>query len=438
MDRFVNENPDMTMRSRYAIVKELAASINQMHNIGWLHNDIKPDNVMIDFKPDSNTKPEIHIIDFQLSCKSDEISIQEVFGNVDAVVGTRGYIAPEILHGGADQVSFSSDYWATAATAFFVSTGTEVYEHLDVENYGEDEEKFLEEMTAEPNLPIISSAEMLGYDGITPGLASTIEKCLTPIKSNRSRDAIINPLSLLGMAVRNPEVSFILRCSRTNEHIDIPSLMEKYLTNHGITIDASKVIHKANLRGKSRWINFFASIPDYPPEYFSALPFHSNLVFEDVTSTVYYMGHRPSESEKSTDVIGILDEYKEPTERIELEEIDSILSMDPPPATTSLDSPPVVRSESIKINVQPQDMMQQIIMLRTGSNGVLRAAHFSGKKFENRKLVELEWDGESLFATGREYTTFEGDQLDGTLIPNGSFIEIGGIQTRITYTPVSR
>jgi serine/threonine protein kinase len=65
----------------------LTALQEQVHAREWVHKDIKPENIMVDFAP-GNTMPAVHIIDFGF-CK--------LFTEEDKVIsGTPAYMAPEV------------------------------------------------------------------------------------------------------------------------------------------------------------------------------------------------------------------------------------------------------------------------------------------------------------------------------------------------------
>ncbi|MFK7819820.1 MAG: serine/threonine protein kinase [Planctomycetaceae bacterium] len=81
---------DVQIRFR-KLVESVSLALASVHESGWLHRDIKPDNILM------NRGSEIRLIDFSLSTKRSG-SLGKMFGGkMKQVQGTRTYIAPETL-----------------------------------------------------------------------------------------------------------------------------------------------------------------------------------------------------------------------------------------------------------------------------------------------------------------------------------------------------
>jgi serine/threonine protein kinase len=74
------------------ILTNAAAGLAHLHEKGWVHRDIKPDNFLV--RDDSVVK----LIDFNLSRKPAG-ALSKLFGAKSAVQGTRTYMAPEQIRG---------------------------------------------------------------------------------------------------------------------------------------------------------------------------------------------------------------------------------------------------------------------------------------------------------------------------------------------------
>jgi len=88
----------------------LAEAIEAVHAVGVLHRDIKPSNVVMEGRTPI-------LIDFGLARVADDSRITMT----GWLLGTPGYLAPEILHG--EDATAASDVHAWAATVAFAGTG---------------------------------------------------------------------------------------------------------------------------------------------------------------------------------------------------------------------------------------------------------------------------------------------------------------------------
>jgi len=86
-----------------------------MHNTGWLHRDIKPDNILV------NRAGEARVIDFSLSVKAKGKLGMIVSGKQKSIQGTRTYIAPETILRKPPTVQ--TDLYSLGITFFEIVTG---------------------------------------------------------------------------------------------------------------------------------------------------------------------------------------------------------------------------------------------------------------------------------------------------------------------------
>jgi serine/threonine protein kinase len=110
---------------------QTALGINYLHTAGYIHRDIKPDNLLLD------DGGNVHLTDFNLSIKSADPRRR-------GVVGTRSYMAPEIVS--RHQYGEAVDWW---------SLGICIYEWLfgQVPFRGSTEEQREAIINTEPKLP---------------------------------------------------------------------------------------------------------------------------------------------------------------------------------------------------------------------------------------------------------------------------------------------
>jgi len=104
-----NTNP-LTLIQRLQIAIKISQALRHIHDLGVIHADIKPENILVAINNDSI---EVAILDFGFSIilPKGELSIK------DEPKGTRGFIAPEIYNEQAPEqsqreFSFASDIYA--------------------------------------------------------------------------------------------------------------------------------------------------------------------------------------------------------------------------------------------------------------------------------------------------------------------------------------
>ena len=96
------------------LAHKLIDAVKAVHSAGIIHRDIKPTNIMI-----STTGPVL--VDFGISMGQGESHVTRT----GLVMGTPGFIAPEIIEGG--ESSELTDWWSVAAVLAFAATGKPVF-----------------------------------------------------------------------------------------------------------------------------------------------------------------------------------------------------------------------------------------------------------------------------------------------------------------------
>ncbi|MEY2724650.1 MAG: Serine/threonine-protein kinase PrkC [Planctomycetota bacterium] len=97
------------------IVESICQAYVYLHEKGWLHRDIKPDNVLV------NKAGEVRVIDFSLACRNATGVMKLLAGKQKSIMGTRTYIAPEIIL--RRPPTPQSDIYSLAVTLYEIATG---------------------------------------------------------------------------------------------------------------------------------------------------------------------------------------------------------------------------------------------------------------------------------------------------------------------------
>jgi formylglycine-generating enzyme required for sulfatase activity/serine/threonine protein kinase len=107
--------PEETIR----IMRQLAGVLQAAEDIGLLHRDVKPQNIMLDSK--GNAK----LLDFGLAKDTD--ALVSVLSMTGQSIGTPPYMSPE-QHEGKKDIDIRSDLYALGCTAYHMLTGRPPFE----------------------------------------------------------------------------------------------------------------------------------------------------------------------------------------------------------------------------------------------------------------------------------------------------------------------
>jgi serine/threonine-protein kinase len=116
LDRFLHDNPKpLELERALKLIDQACLGLSAIHEASTVHRDIKPGNLLVDHDD------RLRIGDLGLAASyRDERTLREV-------VGTPGYMAPEILRGEGDATPLS-DLYSLACVAFELITGRAPFE----------------------------------------------------------------------------------------------------------------------------------------------------------------------------------------------------------------------------------------------------------------------------------------------------------------------
>ena len=107
----VQEQGALTVRRASAIAQQVLAGLDAIHTAGFVHGDVKADNVLV------NEDDRVTLIDFGLMRSRSE----HVFHDDGMTSGTPEYMAPEVIRG--DAPTIESDLYAVGALLYELLTG---------------------------------------------------------------------------------------------------------------------------------------------------------------------------------------------------------------------------------------------------------------------------------------------------------------------------
>ena len=101
---------DFIREFAYEIFKQTATGLAYMNTRGWLHRDVKPDNILV------NSVGEVRLIDFAIATRISK----GWFSRRPKPAGTRSYMSPEAIRG--ERLDTRSDIYSFGATCYEIVT----------------------------------------------------------------------------------------------------------------------------------------------------------------------------------------------------------------------------------------------------------------------------------------------------------------------------
>jgi serine/threonine-protein kinase len=162
------------------ILRQVAASLAEAHDIGLVHRDVKPSNVIL--VPERGGSPDVaKVVDFGLVKELDETAGLTREGRL---AGTPHYLAPETLTSTA-QVTPQADLYSLGCVGYYLLTGQRVFDGRSV----------IEVCSHHLSTPPVPPSERLGY-AVSQQLSRVLLACLekTPDRRPASARALVERL----------------------------------------------------------------------------------------------------------------------------------------------------------------------------------------------------------------------------------------------------
>ncbi|MER3416499.1 MAG: serine/threonine protein kinase [Gemmataceae bacterium] len=165
--RLMRKNP-LVQEKAYEIIEQTAKGLAAMHDHGWIHRDVKPDNILV------NSSGEVRIIDFALAQRIRKGSLLSWLFRSRSTMGTRSYMSPEQIRG--EPLDERADLYSFGITMYELLTGRPPFRGL---NPGDLLHRHLTEI---PQSPRVLNPE------VTEECANLILRMLAKKKTDRPRD----------------------------------------------------------------------------------------------------------------------------------------------------------------------------------------------------------------------------------------------------------
>lgn len=111
--RLMRKDPLVKEKARQ-IIEQGAMALAYMNEKGWIHRDVKPDNLLI------NSVGELRLIDFALAQRKSSGGFS-LFRKKTKAAGTRSYMSPEQIRG--EPLDARADVYSFGATIYEILTG---------------------------------------------------------------------------------------------------------------------------------------------------------------------------------------------------------------------------------------------------------------------------------------------------------------------------
>jgi serine/threonine-protein kinase len=188
LDRHLRSEGPLAVSDVIELADALLGFVGEMHDVGCIHCDIKPDNLMFKRLPNGSLRFKVLDLGQARFFKAQDSDRPQFRGSV---VGTPAFIAPEVARGAAPD-PLSEIY----------ACGTVLYEALTGMHALHIERPSVEEYVAylrDPDEPIPTHPISAIRDDIPAGLTELVESCLSRDRKQRPQSIAALHEAILGL-----------------------------------------------------------------------------------------------------------------------------------------------------------------------------------------------------------------------------------------------
>jgi serine/threonine protein kinase len=181
-DLEVNYTPDRAM----TIARVMLFALSEVHRVGIVHEDLKPDNVWLERDETIGLKYRVQVCDFDFAFLESEPT---PWPSGRAAAGTFGYMSPEHLR--KQRPSFASDMFTTGVILYEIFLGTHPFNRVAKNATTEEQaNNGVLSAVAAGTVPSMQALDSVKSASIPPATRAVIESCLAsdPTKRPTAKD----------------------------------------------------------------------------------------------------------------------------------------------------------------------------------------------------------------------------------------------------------
>jgi serine/threonine protein kinase len=173
LEKYAKKNGPLPVDEVAEIVAQIGEAVQAAHEVGVVHRDLKPDNLMYD--PESR---RVKLLDFGIATDTDT-SQEQRLTRAGFFVGTLLYVAPEALSG--ELVGPQADQYSLATIAYFLLTGCHPY-------VAKSQREMFSQLLSQPPIPLNQAKPGLRFPA---AVESVVMKALSKDPKQRFPSVVV-------------------------------------------------------------------------------------------------------------------------------------------------------------------------------------------------------------------------------------------------------